>query len=56
MSMSDIVGNLQPVVDGLELVDDYISPEEQAKVRALAKEIRAIFDAAVERLKCGRVS
>jgi hypothetical protein len=55
MGMHDIVADLRPVLDGLELVDDYISPEEQARVRELAKEIRAIFDAAVERLKCGRV-
>ena len=56
MGVHDIVSTLGPVVDGLELVDSYLAPEETARVGELAKEIRAIFDTAVERLKCGRVS
>lgn len=56
MENDDIVSILRPVVDKLELVGDYITHEEVARVRELAKEIRAIFDTAVERLTSGRVS
>jgi len=56
MELRDVVSDLQPVVEGIELLDPYLAPGEVARVRELSKEIRAVFDAAVERLKCGRVS
>jgi hypothetical protein len=55
MGVRDITAALRPVVDDLILVEDYLAPEEIAKAGELAKEIRAIFDTAVDRLKCGRV-
>lgn len=56
MGVHDIISALRPVVEDLGLVDSYLAPEEVARAGELAKEIRAIFDTAVERLKCGRVS
>ena len=56
MTTHETTAILKPVVDGLALVEDYLAPEELARAGELAKEIRALFDAAVERLKSGRVS
>ena len=55
MAIAGIVNLLQPVVENLELVSDYITPEEESRARELAMELRAVYDAAVLRLKSGRV-
>ena len=56
MATNDFIDILRPVVDKFELLGEYISPGELARVRELAQEIRGIYDAAVERLTSGRVS
>ena len=55
MAVAEIVNLLRPVVDGFWLLDDWITPEEEARARELANEIRAIHDTAVQRYTCGRV-
>ncbi|HLY61918.1 MAG TPA: hypothetical protein VKV95_14315 [Terriglobia bacterium] len=56
MANDSIVEILRPVVDKLDLLGDYITNEEVARIRKLALEIRAIYDTSVERLTSGRVS
>lgn len=56
MAYDDIGEILRPVVDKFELLGDYLTPEEAARAGQLAKEIRGIYDTAVERLTSGRVS
>lgn len=56
MASNDIAELLRPVVDKMDLLGDYITHEEAARALELARELRAIYDTAVERITSGRVS
>ena len=55
MAVAQVVDLLKPVVEGYWLLDDWVTPEEDARALELAKELRAIHDAAVQRYTSGRV-
>jgi hypothetical protein len=55
MPSNDIVELLRPVVEKIDLLGDYITQAEVTRALELARELRGIYDTAVERLTSGRV-
>jgi len=53
MALDDIIGMLKKVVGGLGLNSARLNPDEEQRVRDLAREISEIYDRAVERYKAG---